>query len=388
MAWGSVGLAGAGLMGNGGRRCWFALRFSIGEQDKGGDRLQTKELLRRLTEGAGVSGHEGGIGALVGEAFSPYAERVELDRLGNLVAVRGGCGPAPRVGIMLAAHMDEIGLMVAKIEDNGYLRFAEVGGFDPRTLVGQEVVVHGRREVPGIIGIKPPHIMSAAERKKAAKLRELFVDCGYGAEAIGDLVAVGDTITLKRNMVELCGEVVAGKALDDRAGVAVLYECLRRLAALRHSADVYAVATVQEEITFAGAITGTYGLRPDVGVAVDVDHAGPGLPEHRDLELGKGPVIAMGPNIHPLLHELMVKTAKECGVAYQETVAPGQTGTDAWPMQVSRTGVATALVSIPLRYMHSSVETGSLQDVREAGRLLAEFCARVDRACVEGLRWS
>lgn len=358
--------------------------------------MQTKEFLRRLTEGVGVSGHEHHLSSVVLEALGPYAHRVEVDALGNCIAVRqgeargegGGEAAGERVKIMLAGHVDEIGLMITKIDEHGFLRIAQVGGFDPRTLVGQEVTVHGRRALPGIIGIKPPHIMSEDERRKAAKLEELFVDIGMDAAAAGEVVSVGDIITLSRRFIELHGDVVAAKAMDDRAGVAVLLECLRRLSQMRHEADVYAVATVQEETSFGGAITGAWAIQPDIGIAIDVGHAGPGLPGPDAMELGKGPAIAMGANIHPRIHELLTRTARECGVAYQDDVEPAATGTDAWPMQISRAGVATGLISIPLRYMHTSVETGNMRDITEAGRLLAEFCARVDRAFVEGLRWS
>lgn len=349
--------------------------------------METKEFLRRLTEGVGVSGYEHGLVETIRQAMSPYASRIEVDAMGNCLAVREGQGPGPRPKVMLAAHMDEIGLMVSKFEQGGFLRVVQIGGFDPRTLVGQEVVVHGRRDILGIIGIKPPHIMTDEDRKKAPKLDELFIDIGLDETAAKAAVSVGDVVTLKRRFVELHGDICAGKALDDRAGVAVLLECLKRLAALRHDADVYAVSTVQEEVGLKGALTGAYGIKPDVGVAIDVGHARPGLPEHEALDLGGGPAVAMGANIHPKLHALMVRTAKECGIKYQDDVSPAATGTDAWAIQISREGVPTALLSLPLRYMHTSVETGSLEDIRASGRLLAEFCARVDRALVEGLRW-
>lgn len=352
--------------------------------------METKEFLRRLTEGVGVSGHEHSLVDTVRQAMGPYAHRLEVDTMGNVIAVRHGEGGTgdEKVRVMLAAHLDEIGLMVAKVDDRGFLRLAEVGGFDPRVLVGQEVVVHGRRTLPGIIGIKPPHIMSDEERRKAPKLEELYVDIGLDGPAARSAVAVGDTITLGRKLVELHGDIVSGKALDDRAGVAALLEAMKRLAGMRHQADIYAVATVQEEVGLKGAITGTYGIRPHLGLAVDVGHAGPGLPEYESTELGKGPAIAIGANIHPKVHELLVATAKAQGIAYQDDVLPGPTGTDAWAMQISREGVPTGLLSIPLRYMHTSVETASLRDVIECGRLLAEVSARVDRALVEGLRWT
>jgi tetrahedral aminopeptidase len=350
--------------------------------------LETKEFLRRLSEGAGVSGYEHGLHDLIREALGPYASEFNVDTLGNCIATRHGSGVEPRISVMLAAHQDEIGLMVTKVDERGFLRVAQVGGFDPRTLVAQEVTVHGRRSLPGIIGMKPPHILSEEERKKAPKLEDLFIDIGLPVDQAREVVQVGDVVTLGRSFVELHGEIVAGKSLDDRAGVAALLECLRRLQSLNHAADVYAVATTQEEVGFEGATTSAYGLRPDVAVAIDVCHAGPGLEGPDPSELGKGPAVAVGANVHPKLRDLLLSVAADCGIPVQHEVAPGATGTDAWAINISRAGIPTALLSIPLRYMHTSVETASMRDVVATGRLLAEFCARIDRAAVEGLRWN
>jgi endoglucanase len=358
--------------------------------------LETKEFLRRLSEGVGVSGYEHGLHDLIRQALMPYASKFSIDALGNCVALRRGCcgdreqeGRQGRpVSIMLAAHQDEIGLIVSKIDERGFLRVAQVGGFDPRTLVAQEVVVHGRRPLPGIIGMKPPHILSEEERKKAPKLEDLFIDIGLPVDEAREAVQVGDVVTLHRKFMELHGGIVSGKAIDDRGGVAALLECLRRLASLKHTADVYAVATTQEELGLKGATTSAYGLIPDLAVAIDVCHAGPGLEGPNNSELGKGPAVAVGANIHPKLRDLLLSVAAECGIPVQHEVAPAATGTDAWAINISRAGIPTALLSIPLRYMHTSVETAAMSDVIHTGRLLAEFCARVDRALVEGLRWN
>ncbi|MDP2873384.1 MAG: M42 family metallopeptidase [Bacillota bacterium] len=350
--------------------------------------METKEFLRRLSEGVGVSGYEHGLHDLIREALAPYAGEFSTDALGNCVAVRRGCGEEPRVSVMLAAHQDEIGLMVTKIDERGFLRVAQVGGFDPRVLVAQEVVVHGRRSLPGIIGMKPPHILTDEERKKAPKLEDLFIDIGLPAGEARETVQVGDVVTLNRAFTELHGGLVAGKSLDDRAGVAALLECLRRLQSLRHAADIYAVATTQEEVGLRGATTSAYGLHPDLAVAIDVCHAGPGLDEPGASELGKGPAVAVGANIHPKLRDLLLAVAADCGIPIQHEVSPGATGTDAWAINIARAGIPTALLSIPLRYMHTSVETAAMSDVVQTGRLLAEFCGRVDRALVEGLRWN
>ncbi|MCL4425401.1 MAG: M42 family metallopeptidase [Firmicutes bacterium] len=351
--------------------------------------METRDFLQMLSEGTGVSGYEGRVAGAIKEVWGPYVDEQKVDNLGNLVALKRGEASGRGPKIMLAAHMDEIGLMVTKIEERGFLRFTQVGGVDQRTLLAQEVVVHGKRELPGVIGAKPPHLISPEEAKKSIPMDQLFVDVGLPKNEVAALVEVGDLITVRRPFTPLLGEFAAGKAMDDRAGVAVLYECLRELRRFHHQADVLAVATVQEEVGLKGAITSTYGLQPDLGIALDVGHGDvPGVPEQKTMTLDKGPGLAMGPNIHPKIYESLVKAAQELGISYQIEVAAGPTGTDAWAMQVSRAGVPTGLISIPLRYMHTSVETLSLGDVKKSGKLLAYFIAGVDETFVEGLKWN
>ncbi len=351
--------------------------------------MQVKELLKNLSEAAGVAGFEHGLHSSLRAAWEPLVHEITTDVLGNFVATRRGVGDEPRPSVMLAAHMDEIGMMVTKVDERGYVRFTQVGGIDPRILPGLEVTVHGRRQLTGIIGTKPPHILSAGEEKKAPKMESLFIDVGRTQERLLELVEIGDLITFQRDFTELANEVVVGKAFDDRAGVAVIHSCLAWLKRLHVRADVYAVATVQEEVGLKGATVSAYGLTPDIGIAIDVCHGdGPGQPEDLVYELGKGPVITMGPNIAPRVYELLEQAAKDAGVEVQVDVAPAQTGTDAWAIQIARNGVPTGLVSVPLRYMHTSVETLHLDDVEKAGKLLAFFIAAVDRGVVEGLVWS
>ncbi|HEY3314954.1 MAG TPA: M42 family metallopeptidase [Bacillota bacterium] len=372
--------------------------------------MDTKELLKALSEGIGVSGYEGPVGRLVADAFRPLCDEIRFDKLGNCICLRRGepagrgepgsrqpgsrggarrsvaAAPAPRV--MLAGHMDEVGLMVTKHEGRGFVRFTDVDGVDQRTLPGQEVTIHGRRDVPGVIGLKPPHLIRPAEAHKALKMEDLCIDTGLADDEARRVISVGDVVTLKRRFLELQNGYVAGKAFDDRAGVAVMYEALLQLAKLRHEADVYAVATVQEETGMRGATTSAYGIVPDIGVAIDVTFGDmPGIEEYRTLPLDRGPSLAAGGNIHPRILEAMLGAAEAAGIPIQMEALPGPTGTDAWAMQVTRSGIPTALVSIPLRSMHTTVETAAMGDIRRAGRLLALFIASVDRSFVEGLRW-
>ncbi len=339
-----------------------------------------------MVESTGVSGYEMTVGELITDVFRPIADEIRTDKLGNVIAKLNGEGTGTHPKIMLAGHMDEIGLMVQKIDDQGFIKFTTVGGVDQRTLLSQEVVVHGRRDLIGIIGAKPPHLQRPSDRDKAVKREDMVIDIGMPAKEARELVEVGDLITIRRRMAELKGDWLAGKAMDDRAGVAVIYECFLELKKLKHTADVYGVATVQEEVGMRGATTSTYGILPEIGIAIDVCHGDmPGVSEMDTAPVGKGPTIALGPNIHPKVYERLCKVAQEYGIGFQSDPSPGGTGTDAWAIQITQAGIATGLLSIPLRYMHTSVETLSLGDVKKAGRLLAHFIASIDSEFVGGL---
>jgi endoglucanase len=288
---------------------------------------------------------------------------------------------------MLATHMDEIGLIVSQLE-KGFIRFQQVGGYDDRVLLGQEVVVHGRRSLPGIIGARPPHVLPRSEQDKPVPYDKLLIDVGHSAEDLPRLVRVGDLITMNRQFVELQGGLVSGKALDNRVSVAAAAVCLEQLSRLRHEWDVYAVATVQEEVGYQGAITSTYGLKPDLGIAVDVTWAKqPGTPDEYTFELGQGPTIPCGPNFHPKLHQALVETAEALEMGYHIEPASRPGGTDAYAIQITREGIPTALLGIPQRNMHTPVETVSVKDVERTGRLLAAFIARLDESFLDRLTW-
>ncbi len=348
--------------------------------------MQTRDFLRQMVEATGVSGSECQVADLVSQVYGEVCDEVQRDVLGNVIGLKRGEGAGKRPTIMLAGHMDEIGLMITKIDEKGFLKFTQVGGVDQRTLVSQEVIVHGREDVIGIIGLKPPHLMSPEDRGKAVPMQGLLIDVGLPVERVRELISVGDVVTVNRSFMELGSDIVSCKAMDDRAAVAVIYECLSELKKLRHTADVYAVATTQEEVGLRGATVSTYGINPDIGIALDVCHgAMPGVPEQDTAPMGNGPSIAFGANIHPKVFEQVTKIAKEYNISYTPRPVPAGTGTDLWAMQVVRAGIPTALLSIPSRYMHTSVETVSMTDVKLMGRLLALFIASVDAAFVEGL---
>ncbi len=347
--------------------------------------MDIKEFLKEITETMGVSGYELKVGLKINDYFHKLCEETKMDKLGNVIGLKKGSGNGPR--IMLAGHMDEIGLMVTKIEKGGFLRFTQVGGIDPRTLPAQEVTVFGKEELYGIIGAKPPHLTSPSERGKAMKMYDLFIDTGLSEEEVKEKVSVGDIAVVNRKFTELSNGYVAAKALDDRAGVAVIIECLKELQKISHTADVYAVATVQEEVGLRGAMVSSYGIVPDIGIAIDVCFGDmPGLPEDVTSKLDGGPALAMGPNIHPKVFEGIKNIASEWNIPIQLETAPGHSGTDAGAIQIARGGIATAVVSLPERYMHTSVETLSLADIKKAGRLLALYIASLDNKGLEGLK--
>lgn len=347
--------------------------------------LDLKDFMRELSEGVGVSGHEQAVGLQVKKALEPLVDEAYVDRLSNTILVKRGEGAEPRPKVMLAGHMDEVGMLVSKIDKKGFLRFTEIG-LDQRILPAHEVVVHGKKDYVGVIGVKPPHILSPSERKKAIKLEDMYIDIGLSEEEAREQVEVGDLITYHRRFTPLQGDTVAGKSFDDRAGVVVIAECLKELSRAKHLADVYGVATVQEEVGFRGAITGAFGIKPDIGIAIDVTQGDtPGVPDWATSDLGKGPAIAVGANVHPKVFEALRKIAEDRSIPYQVEPAPAGTGTDAWAIQVSQAGVATGLISIPLRYMHTSVETMNMEDVKNAGRLLAHFIIGIDSAFMEAL---
>lgn len=349
--------------------------------------MDTVQLLKRLSEASGVSGYEHEIGEIVRQVFGDYADSVRTDIMGNIVALKEGMSPSPRPAIMLATHIDEIGLIVSELE-KGFIHFQQVGGYDDRVLLGQEVVVHGRLSLPGIIGARPPHVLAKADRNKPIPYHKLLIDVGMTAEQLPELVRVGDLVTMNRQLVELKNGLVAGKALDNRASVTVAAVCLEELGRIRHQWDVYAVATVQEEVGYKGAFTSTYQLQPDVGIAIDVTWAKqPGVPDEYTFELGKGPTIARGPNFHPKLHDALVETVRTLELGYHVEAAAHPGGTDAYAIQITRAGIPTALISIPLRSMHTPVETVSIQDIVRAGRLLAAFIGRLDESFLPSLIW-
>jgi putative aminopeptidase FrvX len=351
--------------------------------------MDTAALLRELVEARGPSGYEEEVRQIVRARFSGFSKDVRVDALGNCIARMPGAGELPPAGarplLMLTGHMDEIALMVSQVE-KGFLRVAQVGGFDPRVLLAQEVVVHGARELPGIVVSVPPHFTEPSDREKPVPLDKLFVDVGLPAGELESTVHVGDLVTLRARWTDLSGGYAACKSMDDRVALAAIILCMEELSQRRHAWDVCAVATVQEEVGSHGAMAGAWGIFPAAAVALDATFGmQPGLSPAEAVKMDGGPSISMGPNFHPRLFDRLVDAAKGIELPYQVEPIPAQSGTDAWHIQVSRSGVPCGLVSIPVRYMHTPVETVCVKDVERAGRLLAEFTCRLPMDFAESL---
>ncbi len=340
--------------------------------------FELKEHLRALVECHAPSGHEGPLRALLREAWGPLVDELTMDGLGSLIATRRPTRDGqPALRIMLAAHMDEIGLMVREVVD-GFLSVQRISGVDNRVMPAQAVLVHGRRPLPGVVASKPPHMLPVAEREQYPAMDELLVDVGLEAAEVAELVQPGDLITQDAPMIELRNGLLAGKAMDDRASLAAISVCLQQLATLQHAHEVCAVATAQEETGLLGARTAAWRVRPELAIALDVNFAQqPGVEADFGVEPGKGPSIASGPNFHPALAEALRSVARRHDIPFQDDLVPGASGTDAWAIQVARDGIPSALLGIPVRNMHSRMETLDPRDIERAGRLLAHFCAEV-----------
>ena len=337
-----------------------------------------KQDLKRLVEAHGPSGYEAPIAAILREQWAELVDDFDSDRLGSLIGVKRGNRPAPETRkIMLAAHMDEIGLMVREIKD-GFIFVHRVSGIDPRVMLAQPVLVHGKRALPGLVATTPPHMLRAVDRKQYPPIQSLVIDVGLPAAEVEDLVAVGDLVTVDAPLIELKGRRLAAKAMDDRACLAVITTCLRLLSDMRHSWQVHAAATVQEEVGLRGATTAANHIQPDCAIALDVGFAAqPGVSTGAG-KLGGGPQLGIGANFHPKMVARLQEVAAYYDIKWQSDIMPGRTGTDAWAIQVSRGGVPTALLSVPLRNMHSPVETLDLKDIERCGRLLAHFISALD----------
>jgi putative aminopeptidase FrvX len=345
--------------------------------------MSLNENLEKLTNACGVTGREEEARNLLIKLMKPYADEIGVDRLENVIAIKKGKKSKPK--IMLAAHMDEVGLMVKTVTKEGFLQFAKMGGIDDRILLAQKVLVHTQKgTLQGIVGSKPPHIQKEDERKKVVTYDKLFIDIGAenNKEAAKMGVKIGDPISFDVKYAKIGKDVVTGKAFDDRAGCTVMIETLKQLESTE--CTVYAVGTVQEEVGLRGAATATFGVDPDIGIALDVTIAGdvPGVSDFdTSLKMGKGPVFTVADSgliTNPKILRLLLDAAEESNIPCQlETGLPG--ATDAARMSLTRQGVPSGTISIATRYIHSPVGMLSLKDVENSAKLTVAAIQKIQK---------
>lgn len=343
--------------------------------------MKLKTELKKLSGSVGVSGFEQLLAEQLREMILPYADEVKIDALGSVIACKKSGRPDAKK-IMLDAHMDEIGLMVTDVDEKGFLKFTSVGGVDERILPSALVTVHGVKKLTGVIGIKPPHLQSEGESRQSLEIKDLSIDVGLPAEQVKSLVRPGDFVSFLQKPHALKNDFFCGKCMDNRAGVVAVLEAAKVLSKEKLDADVYYVFSVQEEYTLGGAKTAAYGIGADMALVLDVTHAK--THDNRDgFDAGAGLSYSIGPNVSPVLEKWLVKCAKKLNMQIFPEVDGGSTGTNAWSVQIAGQGVATAVISIPLKYMHTPTEVLSLSDVERAGTLAAAFVRKAAKSAWE-----
>ena len=345
-------------------------------------RPETLQFMEALANSPSPSGFEQPAAEIYRNYAERFADTVRTDVTGNVVAV---LNPDAKARIMLAGHIDEIGFLVHYIGEDGLLRFSGIGAHDDVTPVGQRVWVHGKRRVAGVVGSRAFHVLTEEEKSQRPLIKNLWIDIGASSrQEAEEVIRLGDPITFQQQFQPLMGDRATARGFDNTAGAVIIAEAMRLLkedGGLHPAVGLHAVATVQEEIGSRGAETATFAIAPVTSLVVDMDHA-TDLPrideaEHGVLQVGKGPSIARGANVNPVVFDLLLAAAGEEGLPHQVHIFPATTPTDANVVQVSRSGVATGLVGVPLRYMHTPSEMLSLTDVENCARLVAAYCRRI-----------
>ena len=347
------------------------------------------DFLKKMITVPGLTGFEEPIRKLIEEAWSPLTDELSVSKLGSLHGFCRGSGDSPRNSVMIATHMDAIGMIVTHVKE-GFLHITEIGGIDHRILPGQMVTVHtGEEDLPGMVIQPPNHALPKEAQTGPVPLNLLRVDTGLTPQQVTRKVKIGDLVSFATEPVELEGDHIVGHSLDNRASVAALTDTLEILKKRKVEWDVWAVATTNEEETLGGAQTSGFQLRPTLAVIVDVtfgkSHDSPG---HKTYEMSKGITLDWGPNTHPKLYKTFEKIAKEFEIPYQKSVYTRSSGTDAILLQVVAEGIPTMIASIPLRYMHTPIEMIDTKNIDRTARLLAEFISALDDEFMDELSWS
>jgi endoglucanase len=347
-------------------------------------------FLKSLISVSGLSGYESPVAHVIEEKWRTLVDEISISRVGSLHGLKRGTGESPRPSLMIATHMDAIGMRVTGLVD-GFLRITNIGGIDVRVLPGAEVIVHASgssEELPAVVVMPPARLLPESVGDKVPAIEHLLVDTGLLPREVAKRVRVGDLVSFGNEPLELAGEVISGHSVDNRASVAALTICLEELQNKPHLWDVWAVATVQEETSFLGAYSSSYEIRPQIAIVVDGTFAkGPGANGWQTFSMGKGVGLCIGPNLHPFLHKKLKELAERLEIPWFLDVTPRDSGTDAFAIQITAEGIPTALAEFPIRYMHTPVESVALKDIQRTGRLLAEFVASLEADFVDTIVW-
>ncbi len=348
-------------------------------------------FLKSIISVPGLSGYEAPVAVLIEQKWTPLVDRVTRSRLGSLHALKAGSASEknPRPSIMIATHMDAIGLMVSRIVD-GFLYVTELGGIDPRVLPGTPVTVHASKggDLYGVVVMPPANLLPDGDPHAAVALNHLFIETGLTPGEVSKRVSVGDIVSFNTEPVEISGGCVSGHSLDNRSSVAALTVCLEELQSKSHSWDVWALASVQEETTYGGAFTSAFEIRPRMAIVVDVTFGkGTGATDHTAFPLGKGVTLGIGASMHPFLHKRLKEVAERVEIPVVSEAMASYSSTDADAIQLTGAGIPTMVIGIPLRYMHTPVEMIAIKDVQRVGRLLAEFIASLEEDFFEKIIW-
>lgn len=343
--------------------------------------METKEILQILCEKHGISKNEYDVANAVKDLIAPFCDEVYIDDLANVIALKKGISQTKKK-IMLDAHIDEIGLMVSEIDEKGFIHISPVGGVDVKSLPSSEVTVFGKKEIWGVIGTKPPHIQTASESEKPFSFEDLTVDTGYEKEELEKIVSVGDYISVRGEFLSLSDHRCTSKSIDNRAGACAVINAAKELYNQNVQDDIYYVFSTCEEVNMSGAKYVSNKIKPDIALVIDVTH---GITEDNfesAYALGKGPSYSIGPNITKCCCKLVEKTANKENIPIHPEVDGASSGTNAWKIQTASEGIGIAVVSIPLRYMHTAVEIVDIRDIDSAAKIASEFAKEAGRLCV------
>jgi tetrahedral aminopeptidase len=355
-------------------------------------------FLKSLISVSGLSGDETPAADLIKKQWTPLVDEVSQSSLGSVHGLKRGTlkkslsktDNASRPSVMIATHMDAIGMMVTRIVD-GFIYITNIGGIDARVLPGTPVIVHAsvsKEELYGVIVMPPANLLPDGEGSGVIPMKYLFIDTGLTSGEVSKRVRVGDRVSFGTEPTELSGGTISGHTLDNRASVAALTICLEELKSKSHSWDLWAVATIQEETVFGGSYTSTFQLRPTIAIALDMTFGkGAGANGYQTFPIGKGVTLGIGPTVHPFLYKRFKEVAERIEIPVADDLMPEYSSTDADAMQLTAEGIPTMVVSIPQRYMHTAVELVAIKDIQRAGRLLAEFVASLEADFIERIVW-